>query len=418
MKPIAISFFTLCLALLFSACQQGQPPSEIQNPISPSSAEGDIIPDQYIFVFKKEAIKPVRDYFSMSDFANREEKIKLMTAKSKQVKAEITSFLQKHRVNPQSVIRTYTAATAGVRLKLDKTTYERLILMNEFESVEYDRHITLPYYEEKHIESSPPRGQHQSCAVDYAGTHNAGTTRWIWIVDTGIDTNHPDLNVYTTYAHDATGNNDYEDPCGHGSHVAGIAAAKNNSIGIVGVAAGAPVIPVKVFTTCKTFPSSPSYTLAGIDHVILHAWSGDVVNLSFGSKHSYMCSQNSVYKSNLDALSDDGVWVAIAAGNSSILASKYSPACINNTKLLTVASMKCNGKFSKKFSNYGLNPVDYIAAGYYIKSCNHNGGYTRMTGTSMAAPIVAGICQLNNNYPFSNGTVSYKSQSYPIASAD
>lgn len=416
MKNISTFLWIISFALIISACNQEPVSSDLQNAISPSSVEGDIIPDQYIFMFKKETIKPVRDYFREKEFANREEKSKLMKPKSLEVKAEVNSFLKKQGISEESILKIYTAAKAGVCLKVDKTTYERLSLMKEFDAVEYDRIETLPDYEVEEVRPEPSRAQHESCAVGFTGSESAGSSTWIWIVDTGIDTDHPDLNVNTGYGFDATGNNDLQDYCGHGSHVAGIAAAKDNSIGILGVAAGAQVVPAKNSTSCISAPTSNS--LACLDHISLNCIPGDVVNLSLSSFFGGGCFTGSAYKDNIDALSDDDVWVVIAAGNQNGLASQYSPGCINNTKVLTVAAMKCNEVFYQKRSNYNMATVDWIAAGKYIKSCDDDGGYRRMSGTSQAAPAVAGICLIRDDHPVHDGDVTYNSQDYPIARID
>ena len=96
--------------------------------------------------------------------------------------------------------------------------------------------------------------------ADYTGTHLA------WIIDTGIDYDHPDLNVNTTLAKTFV-NKTYtaDDDNGHGTHCAGIVAAKNNDIGVVGVAANAFVVPVKVLD--KTGKGACSIIIAGVDYV-------------------------------------------------------------------------------------------------------------------------------------------------------
>ena len=100
----------------------------------------------------------------------------------------------------------------------------------------------------------------------------------IAIIDTGIDLNHPDLNVFRdiSFVGTTTGDDDH----GHGSHVAGTAAALDNDIGVVGVAPGAKLWSIKVLNS-EGF-GTLSGIIDGIDYVTAHADEIDVVNLSLG----------------------------------------------------------------------------------------------------------------------------------------
>ncbi len=105
--------------------------------------------------------------------------------------------------------------------------------------------------------------------------------KWIWIVDTGIDLTHPDLNVETNTAYAKSFVGGSANDCnGHGTHCAGIAAAKNNTIGVIGVSAGARVVPVRVLN-CQGSGSS-SGILSGLNHVAANDEPGDAVNMSLG----------------------------------------------------------------------------------------------------------------------------------------
>ena len=105
----------------------------------------------------------------------------------------------------------------------------------------------------------------------------------IAILDTGIDLTHPDLNVY----HEKTfvpGTSSADDDNGHGTHVAGITSAKDNSIGVVGIAPDARLWSIKVLDSNGA--GSISDVIAGIDYVTAHSDEIDVVNLSFGCECS------------------------------------------------------------------------------------------------------------------------------------
>jgi len=105
-----------------------------------------------------------------------------------------------------------------------------------------------------------------------------------WILDSGIDLDHPDLNVDASRGYNAfTSGKDgksLDDGNGHGTHVAGTIAAIDNTEGVIGVAAGATVIPVKVLGARGS--GSYSGVIAGINHVAANGSSGDVANMSLG----------------------------------------------------------------------------------------------------------------------------------------
>lgn len=216
--------------------------------------------------------------------------------------------------------------------------------------------------------------------VNYTGTNKA------WIIDTGIDLDHPDLNVNSTLSKSfvpriATA----EDDNGHGTHCAGIVAAKDDGKGVIGVAAGAQVVAVKVLD--RRGSGAYSVIIAGIDYVFSKAVSGDVVNMSLGGPAS-------------DALDDviltlagKGVKIALAAGNESQDANKVSPARVNHANVYTISAMG-TGDIWASFSNYGNPPVDYCEPGVNIYSTYKGGGYFTMSGTSMAAPHMCGLLLL------------------------
>ena len=112
---------------------------------------------------------------------------------------------------------------------------------------------------------------------------NAG----IAIIDTGIDLTHPNLNVYRQVSF-IPGTSTANDDNGHGTAVAGIAAAEDNSVGVVGIAPGARLWAIKVLDSSGT--GSMSTIIQGIDYVTQNAGQIDVANLSFGCKCHFCCS--------------------------------------------------------------------------------------------------------------------------------
>jgi subtilisin family serine protease len=226
-------------------------------------------------------------------------------------------------------------------------------------------------------------------------------SKWIWIVDTGIDLNHPDLNVKTSYGKSfVPGEATAEDLHGHGTHVAGIAAAKNNSFGALGIAYGASVVPIKVLGANGS--GSWSGIISGLNWVYSYGIAGDVVNMSLGGSISSSAPQTAL-ESAVKALAAKGIYVVIAAGNSSTNANSFTPARVNASKVYTIAATQKDPtwwthNFASNYSNYGKPPVDFAAPGSSIYSTYKNGGYAYLSGTSMAAPNFSGalLCGTKN----------------------
>ena len=255
----------------------------------------------------------------------------------------------------------------------------------------------------------------QNTDFDIDGTDDNRVDADVAILDTGIDVDHPDLNVVgganclqrskrrgvTTYYCDA--NVSADDDQYHGTHVAGTVAALDNGIGVVGVAPGARLWAVKVLDS-----GGSGYTsgiIAGIDWVVAQ---GDieVMNLSLGGS-----GVSSAYQTAIDNAVTNGVAVVVAAGNSSADASSYSPAFVPSA--ITVSALadfdgleggngtSCYADDTEQddtladFSNFGV-PVDIAAPGYCVYStipteyAVAEPGYYSLDGTSMAAPHVAG----------------------------
>jgi subtilisin family serine protease len=230
-------------------------------------------------------------------------------------------------------------------------------------------------------------------------TTTTSTTRSdIAIIDTGIDLTHPDLNVFrdVTFVPGTTSGNDDN---GHGTHVAGIAAAKDNNEGVVGVDPGARLWAVKVLDS--TGAGSISDIIAGIDYVTQHANEIGVANLSFGCR----CHSNALDIAIHNSVAA-GITFVVAAGNSAADAESFSPA--SNPDVITVAAIadsdgRCGGlgpatKYGNDdsfatFSNFG-SVVDIAAPGVNILSTYKGGLYATFSGTSMAAPHVTGAAAL------------------------
>ncbi len=241
------------------------------------------------------------------------------------------------------------------------------------------------------------------------------------IIDTGIDLAHPDLNVFRNVTF-VTGTTSGNDDNGHGSHVAGIAAALDNDIGVVGVAPGARLWAVKVLDSDGS--GALSDVISGVDYVTENAAEIEVANMSLGGYGTAdslrLAIQNSVAK---------GVVYVVAAGNSASeiygadlvfgTSDDFFPAAY--PEVMTVSAMADTDGMSggsgfftfygdddtlATFSNFSTvvvpyNPVnspgaaiDVAAPGVNIYSTYMGESYATLSGTSMASPHVAGAVAL------------------------
>lgn len=229
-----------------------------------------------------------------------------------------------------------------------------------------------------------------------------------WILDSGIDLDHPDLNVDESRSVTFVRSKSADDDNGHGSHVAGTVGAIDNEIGVVGVAPNATLVAVKVLD--RRGSGSYSGVIAGINYVAANASIGDVANMSLGGPTS------DALDAAVIAAAESGIKFALAAGNESDDASNHSPARANHANIYTVSAMWEGDRFATEFSNYGNPPVDYAAPGVNILSTYKNGGYETLHGTSMAAPHVAGILLWGNITSDGNVTSDPDGNPDPIAS--
>lgn len=237
-----------------------------------------------------------------------------------------------------------------------------------------------------------PAAQVVPWGVQAVGGPFNGTGKFAYIIDTGIDPNNKDLIIDAVRGRNfVTGGKlpspAWSDGNGHGTHVAGTVAAINNTIDVVGVAAGATVVPVRVLDNRGS--GQYSWIIAGVDYVASVANPGDVANMSLGG--GYYATLNQAIENTANIIN---VKFALAAGNESTDCSAKSPASANANGVYTVSAHDRFNVFAT-FSNYGA-PVDICAPGVSILSTKKGGGTTTMSGTSMAAPHVAGILLVGN----------------------
>ncbi len=248
--------------------------------------------------------------------------------------------------------------------------------------------------------------------INAPANQNKGDGIVIAVIDTGIDLTHPDLkanilNSGKSCIRNTTANDDN----GHGTHVAGTIAAIDNTIGVVGVAPKAKLIPVKVLD--RNGSGTWSSVICGIDWVTSNAkvMGIKVANMSLGGAGT---SDNNCGNTNSDALHkaicrsrDAGVTYVVAAGNDGGNASNSVPASYDDAVITVSALADSNGlpggtgsatsygadDTFASFSNYG-SVVDIGAPGVSILSTWKGGTYSTISGTSMATPHVTGATAL------------------------
>ncbi len=252
--------------------------------------------------------------------------------------------------------------------------------------------------------SNPDPSETLPTGVNRIDAEGQGPGAPVAVIDTGIDLDHPDLNVVGGV--NCTSGRSYDDGNGHGTHVGGTIGAKANGIGVVGVAPGTPLYAVRVLNNAGS--GSWSSVICGVDWVTSSGIT--IANMSLGGGGSD--DGNCGYTNN-DALHQAicnsvaaGVTYAVAAGNDAVDAAGFVPAAYN--EVITVSALAdFNGQRNggagatcradeddslANFSNYGLD-VDVAAPGVCILS-TVPGGYDTYSGTSMASPHVAGALAL------------------------
>lgn len=323
-----------------------------------------------------------------------------------EVQQKTEDILKAKGITSAEILNVYGTALAGVTLKISKDDALKFSESKDVAYVEQDRFVSLappcgtpnggPCDDPGDGDGGGDDGGASSQVTPYGITRvNGGVTytgnNVAWVIDTGIDLDHEDLNVDASRGFNAfTSGRDggsLDDGNGHGTHVAGTIAALDNNVGVIGVAAGATVIPVKVLDSRGS--GSYSGVVAGVDHVAANGSAGDVANMSLGGPISQALDDAVL------AAAANGIKFALAAGNDGADANDSSPARVNHANVVTISAIDVNDSFAS-WSNWGNPPVDYAAPGVGINSTWKGGGYNSISGTSMAAPHTAGVWLLGN----------------------
>lgn len=319
------------------------------------------------------------------------------------VKEEVTALANKFRLNKSKIRNVYAAALKGFTIELTASEYQKVKDDPYVLSIEPDIEITVPSHKindpltSDNTLKSSSSSQAASWGVAKVGGSQSAIGKRVWIIDSGVELNHPDLVVNTQLSKSfLSDDNSPDDKHGHGTHVAGIIAAKNNSIGVIGIAAGATVIAVRVLDENNS--GALSEIIQGIDYVAANAAPGESVNHSIGPLTRII---STAWENAINGISDNQINIVLAAGNNHDDTQYYSPMRLQGARLLgyrfVVSAMEINNNFAT-FSNYGSS-ISYAAPGVSIYSTDiaANGYYSTKSGTSMAAPFLTGILTNEGN---------------------
>jgi subtilisin family serine protease len=219
--------------------------------------------------------------------------------------------------------------------------------------------------------------------ADLVWPENTGDVIKVAVLDSGVDLSHPDLLENLKGGFSAVGyTRSYKDDNGHGTHVAGIIAALDNEIGVVGVANGVDLYAVKVLD--RRGSGYLSDIIEGLEWAITNDM--DVVNMSLGTS-TYV----GVFDDAVQKVVNAGIIVVAAAGNDGPAENSVDyPGAFNG--VIAVAATSSNDEVAA-WSSRGPQ-VDLAAPGVGIYSTYKGSAYATMSGTSMASPHVAGVVAL------------------------
>jgi subtilisin family serine protease len=259
---------------------------------------------------------------------------------------------------------------------------------------------------------------------DISGRGNFASDSFAFVIDSGVLSTTGDLNLASTsnwHRSWISGENAFTDGNGHGSHVAGTIAAMANGRGVVGVAPGANVISLKVFDSSGG-GASYSSIIDAINHAVAVINNNGldkskvVINMSLGG--GFSSSLDTAVKN----AANQNIRFAVAAGNDGKDADNYSPAAAGDHPNVFTISAVDSAYRMPSWSNWDritstdkVDDVDLAAPGVSVLSYYRNGQLAYLSGTSMAAPHVAGLLLAGGVQSGSLVTPHYSGTADPFA---
>ena len=291
----------------------------------------------------------------------------------------------------------------GMTVNVDAAQAALLRLNPNVEGVFQDEEVTIYQTGTQTIPTGINRANAENKTNNGAGIEVA-------VLDTGIDTTHPDLAANILGGKNCSTGTSFEDGNGHGTHVAGTIAALDNDVGVVGVAPEAKLWAVRVLDNNGS--GSWSSVICGIDWVTANASHIKVASMSLGGGGSAgtSCDSSPLRKAICNSV-NAGVTYIVAAGNDGTNLSRSVPAAFPEVIVVSALAdsngLPCGGGTKTSygnddtfasFSNYAMSTADTTrligAPGVNIKSTWKGGLYNTISGTSMATPHVSGAAAL------------------------
>ncbi|OLF16430.1 S8 family peptidase [Actinophytocola xanthii] len=272
----------------------------------------------------------------------------------------------------------YTAALNGFAGTMSEQTAKRIAADPAVEFVQQNQTVSIAADQPNPPSWGLDRIDQRNLPLNSNYTYETGASNvTVYVIDTGMDFDHPDFGTRATSGFDAVDGGAADDCHGHGTHVAGTVGGTAH-----GVAKEARLVGVRVLNCSGG--GTTAQVVAGIDWVTNNATEPAVANMSLGGG----------VDAAIDAATSrsiaSGVTYAIASGNSNANACNTSPARV--PEAITVNSSNI-GDSRSSFSNWGTC-TDIFAPGESITSAWLNGGTRTISGTSMASPHVAGAAAL------------------------
>ncbi len=352
MRRIVLLLASMALAVLLASgvvlAQRTTPPPPERTPA------GEIIPGRYIVVLEEGAQEGGRDHTAVA--------------------------LEHARHHGAEVLYTYQDAVQGYAARIPDRRLQEVRTDSSVEYVEPDRKV---YAEAQRLPWGVDKIDADASSTEAGNGSGAVSNVRAYVIDSGIDRRHKDLRVVKHVNFAGDGKN--RDCNGHGTHVAGTIAAKDDARDVVGVAPGSPLIGVKVLG-CRG-GGALSTLIKGVDWVTAHARKPAIANMSLGLGGEPSPALDDALRKSARR----GILYSVPAGNKGTGTCSGSPARTGagtNNGIVTTA-MTNEDDEEAPLSNYGPC-VDIWAPGVLILSTKMGGGTTRMGGTSMSAPHVGG----------------------------